>query len=349
MIRNKPRSAAVYGIDLGKNVFHIIGTDREGNVMQRLKCRRDTLLSFFEHAAPAIVGMEACPGSQWLGRKLRALGHTVRIIPAQYVKPYVKTNKSDTIDAAAIAEAVTRPAMRFVEVKHLDQVELQTLHRIRDQLVSSRTRLICQIRSFCLEFGVAIRQGAGVFKIDLPRVLADEANDLTPTMRRLLGDLFEDVRALEQRIAIVTREVEAIAARDDKARRLMTVPGIGPLVATAILAAAGNGQQFRKARDMAAWLGLVPQQHSTGGKPLLLGISRRGNRYLRRLLIHGARSCVNHLDRSRDRLGLWINQLQSRMHVNKVTVALAAKITRIAWVILTKPGALYERYDPTIA
>jgi transposase len=293
--------------------------------------------------------MEACPGSQWLGRKLRALGHTVRIIPAQYVKPYVKTNKNDTIDAAAIAEAVTRPAMRFVEVKHPDQIELQTLHRIRDQLMGSRTRLICQIRSFCLEFGVAIRQGAGAFKIDLPRVLADEANDLTPTMRRLLGDLFEDVRALEQRIASVTREVEAIAARDDKARRLMTVPGIGPLVATAILAAAGNGQQFRKARDMAAWLGLVPQQHSTGGKPLLLGISRRGNRYLRRLLIHGARSCVSHLDRARDRLGLWINQLQSRMHVNKVTVALAAKITRIAWVILTKPGALYERYDPTIA
>jgi transposase len=323
------RGAAVYGIDLGKNVFHIIGTDREGNVIQRLKCRRDTLLSFFEHAAPAIVGMEACPGSQWLGRKLRALGHAVRIIPAQYVKPYVKTNKNDTIDAAAIAEAVTRPTMRFVEVKRPDQVELQTLHRIRDQLMGSRTRLICQMRTFCLEFGVAIRQGAGVFKFDLPRVLADEANDLTPTMRRLLGDLFEDVRALEQRIASVTREVEAIAARDDKARRLMTVPGIRPLVATAILAAAGNGQQFRKARDMAAWLGLVPQQHSTGGKPLLLGISRRGNRYLRRLLIHGARSCVSHLDRARDRLGLWINQLQSRMHVNKVTVALAAKITRI--------------------
>jgi transposase len=210
------------------------------------------------------------------------LGHTVRIIPAQYVKPYVKTNKNDTIDAAAIAEAVTRPTMRFVEVKHPDQVELQTAHRIRDQLVSSRTRLICQMRSFCLEFGVAIREGAGVFKIDLPRVLADEANDLTPTMRRLLGDLLDDVRALEQRIASVTPEIEAIAARDDRARRLMTVPGIGPLVATAILAAAGNGQQFRKARDMAAWLGLVPQQHSTGGKPLLLGISRRGNRYLRR-------------------------------------------------------------------
>jgi transposase len=345
MIRNKPRDAAVYGIDLGKNVFHVVGTDREGHMVQRLKCRRETLLSFFGRAAPALVGMEACPGSQWLARKLGALGHSVRIIPAQYVKPYVKTNKNDIIDAAAIAEAVTRPAMRFVEPKQPDQVELQTLHRIRDQLVGARTRLICQMRSFCLEFGVAMRQGAGAFKLDLPRALADETNDLTPTMRRLLSDLFEDMRGLERRIAAVTREIEAIAARDDKARRLMTVPGIGPLVATAILAAAGSGRQFKKARDMAAWLGLVPQQYSTGGKPTLLGISRRGNRYLRRLLIHGARSCVNHLDRSRDRLGAWMNQLQRRMHVNKVTVALAAKIARIAWVILTRPGALYERLE----
>ena len=347
MIRNKP-SAAVYGIDLGKNLFHVIGTDRAGQIVQRAKFRRDTLLAFFERAAPATIGMEACPGSQWLGRKLRSLGHTVRIIPAQFVKPYVKTNKNDTIDAAAIAEAVVRPSMRFVELKRPDQVELQSLHRIRDQMVAARTRLICQMRAFCLEFGVAMRQGAGVFKIDLPRVLSDETNDLTPTMRRLLADLFEDLKVLERRIEVLTREVEAVASRDDTARRLMTVPGIGPLAATAIVAAAGDGQQFRKGRDMAAWLGLVPQQYSTGGKPVLLGISKRGNRYLRRLLIHGARSCVSHLDRSRDRLGAWLNGLQARMHVNKVTVALAAKIARIAWVILTRPGALYERRDPAV-
>jgi transposase len=290
--------------------------------------------------------MEACPGSQWFARKLQAIGHTVRIIPAQFVKPYVKSNKSDTIDAAAIAEAVTRPTMRFVEVKTAEQVDLQALHRIRNLMVTNRTRLICQMRAFCLEKGVAIHQGAGKFKADLPRVLANEENDLTAMMRRLLADLFDDLKKLELRIADVSREIEAIADRDDRSRRLMTVPGIGPLTATAIVAAAGDGRQFRRARDMAAWLGLVPREHSTGGKTTLLGISKRGNRYLRRLLVHGARSSVMHMDRSRDRLGAWLDGLERRMHANKVTVALAAKIARIAWVILTRPGALYERREP---
>ena len=229
MIWNKPRGATVYGIDLGKNIFHVVGADPAGNIIQRVKFRRDTLLAFFERAEPALVGMEACPGSQWLARKLQAMGHSVRIIPAQFVKPYAKSNKNDIIDAAAIAEAVVRPTMRFVQIKRPDQVDLQALHRIRDQLVSSRTRLICQMRAFCLEYGVAIRQGAGVFKIDLPRVIADELNDLTPTMRRLLAELFEDLGRLEKRIAEVTREIEGLAARNEAARRLMMVPGIGPL------------------------------------------------------------------------------------------------------------------------
>ena len=346
MIRNKPRGAAVYGVDLGKNLFHIVGADGVGNVVQKAKFRRDTVLAFFERAEPAIVGMEACPGSQWFARRLQAMGHTVRIVPAQFVKPYVKSNKNDAIDAAAIAEAVTRPSMRFVEVKTAEQVDLQALHRIRDQMVSNRTRLICQMRAFCLENGVAIHQGAGKFKLDLPRVLMNESNDLTPTMRRLLADLFEDLKRLEQRISDITKEIASAAAKDDRARRLMTVPGIGALAATAIIAAAGDGRQFRKARDMAAWLGLVPREHSTGGKTTLLGISKRGNRYLRRLLVHGARSCLLHLDRSRDQLGAWLDGLEARMHSNKVTVALAAKVARIAWVILTRPGALYERRIP---
>ena len=215
--------------------------------------------------------------------------------------------------------------------------------------MSSRTRLINQVRAFCLEYGVAIRQGTGVFRLDLPRVLADEANDLTPTMRRMLSQLFEDVQRLDQRIAAATREVEALAACDDRARRLMTIPGIGPLAATALLAAIGDGRQFRRARDLAAWLGLVPREHSTGGKQRLLGISKHGNRYVRKLLIHGARSCVTHLDRTRDRLGGWLDGLQARMHVNKVTVALAAKIARMSWVMITQPGALYQRRDPVAA
>lgn len=289
-IRNKPRNAPVYGIDLGKNLFHVVGIDVEGTPVQKASFRRETLLQFFERAAPALVGMEACPGSQWLARKLIALGHTVRIIPAQFVKPYIKSNKSDIIDAAAIAEAVTRSTMRFVEVRTPDQIDVQALHRVRDRMVAERTSLICQMRAFCLEYEVAIHQGAGKFKADLPCVLSDDANDLTPAMRQLIGAMFEDLRHLEARLTQVNREIEAIAAASDTASRLMTVPGIGPLTATAMLAAAGSGRQFRKARDMAAWLGLVPREHSTGGKTTLLGISKRGNRYLRRMLIHGARA-----------------------------------------------------------
>lgn len=347
--RNKPRDAAVFGIDIGKNVFHVVGLDGTGAPIQRATFRRETLLQFFERAARTVVGMEACPGSQWLARKLKALGHTVRIVPAKFVKPYVKSNKSDIIDAEAIAEAVSRPTMRFVEIRSPEQVDLQALHRVRDRLVAQRTRVICQMRAFCLEYGIAMHQGAGKFKADLPRVVADEENDLSPAMRRLLAALFDDVKGLEARIKEVTAEIEDVAAADDTARRLMTVPGIGPLAATALLAAAGRGLQFRKARDMAAWLGLVPREYSTGGKTTLLGISKRGSSYLRRLLIHGARSCLLHLDRSRDRLGTWIGGLQSRMHNNKVTVALAAKMARVAWVVITKPGATYERRGPATA
>lgn len=348
-IRNRPRDAAVFGVDIGKSVFHVVGLDAGGAPVQRAKFGRDTLLQFFERATPTLVGMEACPGAQWLARKLQTLGHTVRIIPAQYVKPYVKTNKNDTIDAEAIAEAVTRPTMRFVQIKRTGQVDTQSLHRVRERMVFERTRLICQMRAFCLEYGIPIRQGAGVFKLDLPRVLADEANELTPVMRRLIASLFEDFRNLDRRIAEVSREIEALADRDDVARRLMSIPGIGPLGATAIIAAVGDGRQFRKARDFAAWLGIVPKQATTGGRPTLLGISKRGNPYVRKLLIHGARSCVLHLDRALDRLGQWLDSLEKRMHKNKVAVALANKIARIVWVVLNRPGVSYRREDPAFA
>lgn len=347
--RNRPKEAAVFGVDIGKNVFHVVGIDASGAPIQRASFRRDTLLQFFERAKPTIVGMEACPGSQWLARKILAFGHNVRIVPARFVKPYVKSNKNDIIDAEAIAEAVSRPTMRFVEVRSPEQIDLQALHRVRDRMVAQRTRLICQMRAFCLEYGVAMHQGVGKFKADLPKVLANEENDLTPAMRKLLAGIFEDVRQLEARISEISREIEATAAADDTARRLMTIPGIGPLAATALLAAAGKGKQFRKARDMAAWLGLTPREHSTGGKTTLLGISKRGNAYLRRLLVHGSRSCLLHLDRSRDRLGGWLGRLQSRMHNNKAVVALAAKVARIAWVVMRTPGATYEKRGPATA
>lgn len=239
--------------------------------------------------------------------------------------------------------------MRFVEIKSIDQADMQALHRIRDQMMGSRTRLICQIRAFCLEYGIAIRQGVSTFKLDLPRILSDHENELTSRMRRLLSDLYDDFERLEKRIAAVTGEIKDTADQDEMAKRLMTVPGIGPLVASALRATAGNAQQFLKARDLAAWLGLVPRQYSTGGKQKLLGISKRGNSYVRRLLIHGARSCAMRLDPEKDRLGQWIRQLGQRMPTNKVIVALAAKIARVAWVIMNRPGSLYDKHQPALA
>ncbi|AVA25757.1 IS110 family insertion sequence transposase domain-containing protein (plasmid) [Rhizobium sp. NXC24] len=197
--------------------------------VQKVRFRRDTLLQFFERAAPAIVGMESCAGSQWIARKIQALGHRVRLIPAQFVKPYVKSNKSDIIDAEAIAEAATRPTMRFAALKSEEQADLQALHRVRDQMIGTRTRLINQMRAFCLEYGIALRQGAGLFKLDLPQVIEDRSNDLSSAMRKLLADLFTDLGQLERRIGDVTREIEAIASREDAARRLMTIRGIGAL------------------------------------------------------------------------------------------------------------------------
>lgn len=346
MMRNYPQTCAVFGVDIGRTVFHVVGLDRTGAPIQKAKFRRETLLQFFERAAPTLVGMEACPGAQWLARKLKALGHEVRIIPAQFVKPYVKSHKNDTIDAEAIAEATTRPTMRLVGVKEAHQVDLQMLHRIRSRLVSSRTNLICQMRSYCLEHGVPLRQGPGVFKIDILRVLEQPDNDLTERARTVLRVLHAELLDLEGRIREVSAEIQNVADTDEIARRLMTIPGIGPLGATAILAAVGDPGRFRKARDVAAWLGLVPRQHSTGGKQTLLGIAKRGSSYLRTLLVHGARSVMMHLDRSKDRLGRWADELRARMHSNKVVVALAAKLARIVWVILTVPGATYERRPP---
>jgi len=340
---------ATYGIDLGKSKFHVVGLDQHGRVTLRRRFRRDGILQFFANVPAALIGMEACPGSHWLSRKLTTFGHTARIIPAQFVKPFVKSNKNDTIDAEAIAEAATRPSMRFVAIKRNDQFDVQALHRVRDRLVSSRTRLISQMRAFLLEYGIPLRNGAGLFRQELPAVVGDDTNELTPAMRAVLGELWNEFKGLDERVAAVSQQIEALAARDDTARRLTSIPGIGPLGATALLAAVGDGKQFRRGRDLAAWLGLVPKQYSTGGKTTLLGISKRGNPYVRRLLIHGARSCLLHLDRHRDRLGVWLDRLCVRMHPNKVVVALANKIARIAWTVLTRPGTSYERIDPRFA
>ena len=211
---------------------------RNGIPIQRIKLNRKSIFTFFANSPKALIGMEACPGSQWLARKLGALGHQIRIIPAQFVRPFVKSNKNDTIDAEAIAEAVQRPTMRFVQVRRPDQIDMQALHRIRDQLVHSRTAMICQMRAFLLEYGIAIRNGVGSFKACLPDILNDESNDLTPTMRRILTELRSDLRAIEDRIQHLTDQIEAIADQDEVVRRLTSIPGIGKLTATAITSAA---------------------------------------------------------------------------------------------------------------
>jgi len=337
-MRTKPiPETTAFGIDIGKKVFHVVALNAAGAVIQRAKFSRDTLMAFFDAAPKVLIGMEACPGSQWLARRLVAIGHVARIIPARFVKPYVKSNKTDTVDAAAIAEAVTRPTMRFVEVRTPEQVDLQALHRIRDRLVGQRTALMNQARAFCIEYGLAMRVGAGGFNADIRRHLGNAENDLTPAMRVLLEELLDD----QGRIEAVNAKVEAYASEHEAVSRLVTIPGIGALGATALIAAAGDGRQFRKARDLAAWLGLVPAEHSTGGKQTLLGISKRGNRYVRRLIIHGARSCFLHLNRSNHALGGWLSALEARTHRNKAVVALANKLTRIVWAILTKPGTVY--------
>jgi transposase len=341
-----PKGATVYGIDLGKNTFHFVGMDEKGVPVQKAKLSRKTIFRYFEAADKALIGMEACPGSQWLARKLIELGHDVKIIPAQFVKPFVKSTKNDTLDAEAIAEAVTRPTMRFVKIRTSAQIDMQALHRIRSRLVSGKTRLVNQMRALCQECGVVMPEGVNAFQRNIEPVISDQDNDLTTHMRRIMTDLVTELNSTSIRINEVTREIEAAAARDEMARKLITIPGIGSLGATALLAAVGDGKQFHKARDFAAWLGLVPRQYSTGGKSTLLGISKRGNSYVRRLIIHGARACLIHMKAARDRFGEWIEKLRARMHPNKVVVALANKIARIAWVILTKPGVTYERVDP---
>ena len=253
-MRTKPRpEAAAFGIDIGKKVFHVVAVDAAGMPILKTKFSRDTLLQFFTASPAVLIGMEACPGSQWLARKLIAMGHNAKIIPAKFVKPYVKSNKTDIVDAEAIAEAVMRPTMRFVQVRTTTQVDMQALHRIRDRLVRNRTSLMNQARAFCIEYGLAMRTGAGGFHSDIRRHLANNENDMTSSMRLLLNELLADLAHIEERITAISKEIEAIAYKDETVRRLLTIPGIGPLGATALVAAAGDGKQFKRARDMAAW------------------------------------------------------------------------------------------------
>ena len=278
------------GIDLGKTVFHLVGLNQRGEAVVRKKFSRAQLLRFTANLKVDLIGMEACGGAHFLGRALREQGHEVRLMPAQYVKPYVKTNKSDYIDAEAIAEAVARPRMRFVPIKTDDQLDMQSLHRVRERWVMRRTAVVNQIRGLLLERGITLRKGRRHVDRALPGILEDADKRLYGALRLLLAQLKLELEQMALRIEEADAVIEKTTQENDACRRLVAIPGIGPVTATALIAAIGNGAAFHKGLAFAAWMGLVPREHSTGGKQKLLGISKRGNSYLRRLFVQGARS-----------------------------------------------------------
>jgi transposase len=324
------------GLDLAKNLFQVHGADAQGRPVLKRRLAREKVLEFFANLPPCLVGLEACAAAHYWARELRKLGHEVRLMPPQYVRPYVKTNKHDAADAEAICEAVTRPGMRFVPVKEEGQQALLMLHRVREQLLEQRTATINALRAHLAEFGiVAALRRAGLR--ELLAVVADqEDRRLPPLARELLRVLADHLRALEERLAILDRRLLEIARADAACARLAAVPGIGPVIATALVAAVGDAKTFGSGRHLAAWLGLVPRQHSSGGKERLLGLSKRGDAYLRRQLMHGARALVAVAKGREGGLWSWIGGLLARRPFNVVVAAVANKLARIAWALLSR-------------
>jgi len=340
--QSMPSMIATIGIDLGKNTFHLVGLDQRGNIVLQLKTSRAQLERRLTNIPRCLIGMEACSGSHHIGRQLEALGHNVRLIPAQYVKPFLKGHKNDYRDAEAIAEAVQRPTMHFVSIKTPDQMDLLALHRVRSRLVSQRTGVINQIRGFLIERGVTVRQGPVPLAKALSDILSSSTPTLSPRLVRLITDLAEDWRRLDNRIAIVSAEIEALAEQDAPCQRLMTVPGIGPIISSAVVAAIGNGTGFKQGRDFGAWLGLVPKQESTGDRTIPGRITKRGNRYLRTLFMQGARVILlRPASWAKHSFGPWLTAAAQRLHHNVLATALANKLARIALTVLVQ-GRGYE-------
>jgi len=323
-------------IDLGKRSFHLYGIDTDGVIVSR-KVSRAKLAEVVGDLAPTAIAMEACASAHHWGRCWLAGGREVRLINPRFVKPFVKGSKNDAVDAEAIFEAAMRPTMRFVPVKSTDQQDLQSLHRARDQLVCQRTALINHARGLLAEYGIVLPQGPWRFTTQAPAAIAGA--DLSDLARAIFGELLDQLDDLDRRVKKLDATMVALCRTNEACRRLTKLPGVGPVVATAIVAAVNDGRQFRSGREMAAWIGLVPRQYSTGGKPRLGGIGRRANHYLRRQLIHGARAVVCRLPKSPkhdDRRSIWLNALAARRGFNRTIVALANKTARIAWVLLTR-------------
>jgi len=338
---------AVIGVDIGKEVFHLVGFAADGKIAFRRRIRRLGLKDAFEKLPPCIVGMEACLSAHFVSRTLRALGHEPRMIPAIYVKPFVKGQKNDYNDAEAIAEAALRPNLRFVQEKRQDQLDLQACHRVRSRLVARRTATINQIRAFLIEQGIAVRTGPRALRNSLFAILENRKDEISPRTAKLIRGLYEDWCCLDKRIDSVTGEIEDLSQAEAKCRRLMSVPGIGPLISTAVVAAISTGEAFERGRDFAAWLGLVPRQHSTGGRSVLGRISKRGSRYLRTLLIQAAKVLLMRPhDWPRFSFGAWLKTASQRLHRNKLAVALANKLARIGWSVLRHDKAFDSHLEP---
>lgn len=330
------------GLDIAKHVFQLHGADEQGAVALRRKLRRDEVAPFFANLPACIVGLEACGGAHYWARRLARLGHSVRLIAPQFVKPYVKSNKNDANDAEAICEAVGRPQMRFVPAKSVEQQDVQCLHRVRSRLVSARTQLANQVRGLLMEYGIVLPRQIHQLRRGLPQVLEEADNELTPFTRRLLAALYEELVELDRKLAAIEEQVRAAHRASESSQRIAEVEGIGPLTATALVAALSDGKAFQNGRQFAAWLGLVPRQHSSGGKPRLLGISKRGDPYLRTLLIHGARSVVYRAARKADQRSRWISDKQRRLGTSKACVAVANKNARIVWALVAR-NEVYRR------
>lgn len=331
-------SISVIGIDIAKNVFQLHGIDSHGNVVLKERVSRKKLLTVLSNLPKCLIGMEACSTSNYWGRELTKLGHTVKLISPQYVKPYVKTNKNDSQDAEAICEAVTRPNMRFVTIKSIEQQDILSLHRVRSRLVCQRTALVNHVRALLSEYGIVLPQGITHIRTQLRPILADTDNEITSILREVLYELLDEFLRLDERVKALDHKLKGVCTQSDACKRLLDIPGIGPITASALVSSIGDIHQFKNARHLSAWLGLVPKQHSSGSKQTLLGISKRGDTYLRKLLIHGARAVLFRYKQASE----WMKALLIRRGFNKACVALANKTARIVWALLST-GERYQK------
>ncbi|HJY05350.1 MAG TPA: IS110 family transposase [Bryobacteraceae bacterium] len=332
------------GIDLAKNVFQLHAVDERGKAVLRKQLRRDQITPFFANLAPCLIGMEACASAHHWGRVLQRLGHTVRLMAPQFVKPYVKTNKNDVADAEAICEAVSRPNMRFVPIKSVEQQAILSVHRVRQGFVKARTAQANQIRGLLGEFGLIIPQGISHIAERVPALLEDASNELPAALRQLIERLTAHLKELDRQVKEFERQIIAWHRSSELSRKLEKIPGIGPLAASALVASIADANSFDNGRQVSAWLGLVPRQCSSGGKSTLLGMSKRGDAYLRTLLIHGARSAILAAQRKSKNTNLWLTNLLNRRHPNIAAVALANKNVRTVWAMLAHDREFKANY-----